>query len=149
MARVAAGMHWRTCGENVVCSGTFAMHAPFRRCLTACHTPFDRAHRTRRAIWASSLAFGKSSPTQSWRASIHLRAMTQSNGEQRDASANEATHRPLNDTFDSLPTTIFEVMTRLSLQHNSINLGQGVGIAVQLQIAEPFEGGVFDSECLA
>lgn len=33
--------------------------------------------------------------------------------------------RPLNETFESLPTTIFTVMTNLATQHGSINLGQG------------------------
>ncbi len=33
--------------------------------------------------------------------------------------------RPLNSTFSELPTTIFTVMTNLSIKHNSINLGQG------------------------
>ena len=33
--------------------------------------------------------------------------------------------KPLNDVFSNLPTTIFEVMTRLSIEHHSLNLGQG------------------------
>ena len=33
--------------------------------------------------------------------------------------------KPLNETFDSLPTTIFTVMTNLAIQHGSVNLGQG------------------------
>lgn len=33
--------------------------------------------------------------------------------------------KPLNDTFSCLPPSIHEVMTRLSLKHNSVNLGQG------------------------
>ena len=33
--------------------------------------------------------------------------------------------KPLNQMFDQLPTTIFSVMTSLSMEHNSINLGQG------------------------
>jgi hypothetical protein len=33
--------------------------------------------------------------------------------------------KALNSTFTSLPTTIFEVMTRLAIKHNSVNLGQG------------------------
>ena len=33
--------------------------------------------------------------------------------------------RPLNETFERLPTTIFTVMTNLALEHGSVNLGQG------------------------
>lgn len=33
--------------------------------------------------------------------------------------------KPLNATFSSLPTTIFTVMTNLSVQYSSVNLGQG------------------------
>ena len=54
---------------------------------------------------------------------MHLRAMTQSAEQQHEASPEDL--QPLNATFDRLPTTIFELMTRTSMQHNSINLGQG------------------------
>ena len=37
----------------------------------------------------------------------------------------KAEPKPLNVVFETLPTTIFEVMTRLSIEHNSVNLGQG------------------------
>ncbi|GFR39762.1 hypothetical protein Agub_g246 [Astrephomene gubernaculifera] len=33
--------------------------------------------------------------------------------------------KPLNELFCSLPTTIFEVMSKLAMEHNSVNLGQG------------------------
>ena len=33
--------------------------------------------------------------------------------------------KPLNETFDALPTTIFTVMTNLANEHGSVNLGQG------------------------
>ena len=33
--------------------------------------------------------------------------------------------KPLNETFDALPTTIFTVMTNLAIEHGSVNLGQG------------------------
>lgn len=33
--------------------------------------------------------------------------------------------KPLNDLFSHLPTTIFEVMSKLAVEHNSVNLGQG------------------------
>ena len=36
-----------------------------------------------------------------------------------------AAPKPLNQLFDQLPTTVFSVMTALSIKHNSINLGQG------------------------
>ena len=36
-----------------------------------------------------------------------------------------AAEKPLNGTFQALPTTIFTVMTDLAIQHKSINLGQG------------------------
>ena len=36
--------------------------------------------------------------------------------------------KPFNDTFSRLPTTIFSVMTALSIKHKSINLGQGASI---------------------
>ncbi len=36
------------------------------------------------------------------------------------------THKPLNTLFNNMPTTIFEVMSKLATQHNSVNLGQGV-----------------------
>lgn len=32
---------------------------------------------------------------------------------------------PFNSTFGALPTTIFELMSQLAMQHGSINLGQG------------------------
>ena len=35
------------------------------------------------------------------------------------------TDKPLNKTFDALPTTIFTVMTNLANEHGSVNLGQG------------------------
>ena len=54
---------------------------------------------------------------------MHLRAMTQSAEQQHEAAPEDL--QPLNSTFDRLPTTIFELMTRASMQHNSINLGQG------------------------
>lgn len=45
----------------------------------------------------------------------------------RMAAMNGSTRepKPLNDTFSSLPTTIHEVMTQLSITHDSVNLGQG------------------------
>ena len=39
--------------------------------------------------------------------------------------ANEGLHKPLNDVFTGLPTTIFTVMTNLATKHQTINLGQG------------------------
>ena len=33
--------------------------------------------------------------------------------------------KPLNDLFSHLPTTIFEVMSKLAMEHSSVNLGQG------------------------
>jgi N-succinyldiaminopimelate aminotransferase len=33
--------------------------------------------------------------------------------------------KPLNELFCALPTTIFEVMSKLAVQHSSVNLGQG------------------------
>ncbi|KAG2492863.1 hypothetical protein HYH03_008781 [Edaphochlamys debaryana] len=33
--------------------------------------------------------------------------------------------KPLNELFSSLPTTIFEVMSKLAMEHQSVNLGQG------------------------
>ncbi|EFJ44947.1 hypothetical protein VOLCADRAFT_106184 [Volvox carteri f. nagariensis] len=33
--------------------------------------------------------------------------------------------KPLNELFSSLPTTIFEVMSKLAMEHGSVNLGQG------------------------
>lgn len=33
--------------------------------------------------------------------------------------------KPLNELFCGLPTTIFEVMSKLAMEHNSVNLGQG------------------------
>ncbi len=47
------------------------------------------------------------------------------NGSGRPAASGGAPHKPLNTWFSSQPTTIFEVMSKLALQHNSINLGQG------------------------
>ena len=38
---------------------------------------------------------------------------------------NEGLHKPLNDVFTGLPTTIFTVMTNLAIKHQTINLGQG------------------------
>lgn len=37
----------------------------------------------------------------------------------------KAPAKPLNDLFSHLPTTIFEVMSKLAMEHNSVNLGQG------------------------
>ena len=31
----------------------------------------------------------------------------------------------MNPVFDQLPTTIFEVMSRLAAEHKAVNLGQG------------------------
>src|SRR5690242_12850046 len=33
--------------------------------------------------------------------------------------------RPLNRVYTELPTTVFEVMSRLAREHNAVNLGQG------------------------
>lgn len=33
--------------------------------------------------------------------------------------------KPLNETFEALPTTIFTVMTNLAIKYGSVNLGQG------------------------
>ena len=33
--------------------------------------------------------------------------------------------KPSNSVFSSLGTTVFEVMSRLAMEHGSINLGQG------------------------
>ena len=33
--------------------------------------------------------------------------------------------KPLNEVFESLPTTVFTVMTNLAIEHGSVNLGQG------------------------
>ena len=41
------------------------------------------------------------------------------------APAAAAAARPFNATFASLPTTVFEAMSRLAAEHGSINLGQG------------------------
>lgn len=39
--------------------------------------------------------------------------------------ATQSEHKPLNDVFTGLPTTIFTVMTNLAIKHQTINLGQG------------------------
>ncbi|KAL6755596.1 pyridoxal phosphate-dependent transferase [Haematococcus lacustris] len=41
------------------------------------------------------------------------------------ASAPTKPQKPLNELFCSLPTTIFEVMSKLAVEHSSVNLGQG------------------------
>jgi len=33
--------------------------------------------------------------------------------------------KPLNATFASIQTTIFETMSKLAVEHGSVNLGQG------------------------
>nr|QKY14876.1 pyridoxal phosphate-dependent aspartate aminotransferase (PLPAT) [Polytomella parva] len=42
-----------------------------------------------------------------------------------DVSSASQPQKGLNPKITSLPTTIFEVMTKLSIAHNSVNLGQG------------------------
>lgn len=32
--------------------------------------------------------------------------------------------KPLNELFSHLPTTVFEVMSKLAMEHSSVNLGQ-------------------------
>lgn len=61
--------------------------------------------------------------------------MTQSAEQQHDIAPKGHQPKPLNDTFDELPTTIFELMTRASMQHNSINLGQGGSIVTSARQA--------------
>ncbi|GFH25370.1 aminotran_1_2 domain-containing protein, partial [Haematococcus lacustris] len=46
-------------------------------------------------------------------------------GQLPTASAPTKPQKPLNELFCSLPTTIFEVMSKLAVEHNSVNLGQG------------------------
>ncbi|PNW88545.1 hypothetical protein CHLRE_01g034050v5 [Chlamydomonas reinhardtii] len=41
------------------------------------------------------------------------------------ATAAAEPSKPLNELFSSLPTTIFEVMSKLAMEHASVNLGQG------------------------
>ena len=40
--------------------------------------------------------------------------------------------KPLNQLFCSLPTTIFEVMSKLAVEHKAVNLGQGEPAAARL-----------------
>uniref|UniRef100_A0A7S0RQZ7 Aminotransferase class I/classII large domain-containing protein n=1 Tax=Chlamydomonas leiostraca TaxID=1034604 RepID=A0A7S0RQZ7_9CHLO len=46
-------------------------------------------------------------------------------GTDANGVAGHAPSKPLNELFCNLPTTIFEVMSKLAMEHNSVNLGQG------------------------
>lgn len=49
-----------------------------------------------------------------------------------NGQASMGEHKPLNDVFTGLPTTIFTVMTNLAIKHQTINLGQGFPDEVQI-----------------
>lgn len=53
-----------------------------------------------------------------------LGAMPAVNGAANGHEAGAAM-KPLNHCFSSLPTTVFEVMSKLANEHRSVNLGQG------------------------
>lgn len=43
--------------------------------------------------------------------------------------------KPLNTLLANMPTTIFEVMSKLAAQHNSVNLGQGTTVRTDIRCA--------------
>jgi hypothetical protein len=105
------------------------MHATSRLHTTACQQPVFCVHQAVHSSSPCNPAFGIGIPTQHIsKAPVHLHAMTQSAEQQHDMAPKAHQPKPLNATFDELPTTIFELMTRASMQHNSINLGQGGSI---------------------
>jgi hypothetical protein len=105
------------------------MHATSKLLTTACQQPVIRPYGAVRASLPCTPAFGIGFPTQHvCEAPVHLHAMTHSAEQQHDIAPERHQPKPLNDTFNELPTTIFELMTRASMQHNSINLGQGGSI---------------------
>ena len=137
------GFYACTCiGTRVACNRGAVTHLQCMRPAdcTQLHVS-NHLYCSHRAIHSSSPcnpAFGIGIPTQHISKApvhLHLHVMTQSAEQQHDTAAELFQPKALNATFDELPTTIFELMTRASMQHNSINLGQGGSNVAKARLA--------------